>query len=120
MPHENYLDLSRGHMEDAEKYLGQENWTQASEKFWGAAAAMVKAVAEARGWDHGSHRLLFRTVSRLVQEGAPPELGGRFGHAHNLHVNFYEGWLPPDQVQWSAQEVRRLVSELQPMVAPER
>ena len=32
-------------------YLAEGDLLQASEKGWGAAAQMVKAVAEARGWD---------------------------------------------------------------------
>ena len=31
---------------------------QASEKGWGAAAQMVKALAEQRGWQHNNHPLL--------------------------------------------------------------
>ena len=46
---------------------------QASEKGWGAAAIAVKAVAEGRGWSHGSHDALFAAVSRLARE--LPEAG---------------------------------------------
>ena len=35
--------------------LAEGDLLQASEKGWGAAARMVKAVAETRGWRHSSH-----------------------------------------------------------------
>ena len=41
---------------------------QASEKGWGAAAQMVKSIAERRAWQHTNHAALFTAVSRLVNE----------------------------------------------------
>ncbi len=38
---------------------------QASEKGWGAAAQIVKAVANSRGWQHRGHSLLFDAVGDL-------------------------------------------------------
>ena len=40
---------------------------QASGKGWGAAAQMLKAVGEQRGWQHNNHRALYRIVDLLVQ-----------------------------------------------------
>ena len=42
------------------------------EKGWGAAALMLKAVAEQRGWEHGKHRHLSRVASRLRAENRRP------------------------------------------------
>ena len=41
---------------------------QASEKGWGAAAQMVKSIAESRGWTHDNHGALYAVVDRLVRE----------------------------------------------------
>ena len=38
---------------------------QASEKAWGTAAQMVKAIAEQRGWHHDNHRYFFGIVGQL-------------------------------------------------------
>ena len=42
-------------------HLAEGDLLQASEKGWGAAAQMVKAVAETRGWRHSTHRDLYST-----------------------------------------------------------
>ncbi len=67
---------------------------EASNKLWGAAAHAIKAVAERRGWFHGSHNALGETVLRLVDdEGAPPLLYTYYGFANWFHSRFY-GWPP--------------------------
>ena len=46
----------RDFMAKAQAYLAEDDLLQASEKGWGAAAQMVKAAAEMRGWPHKNHR----------------------------------------------------------------
>ena len=75
--------------EQAQEELANGDLRQASEKGWGAAAQMVKAVAEHRGLEHNGHRELFGVVSGLQNE----ELTSGFGLANSLHSNFYEGWM---------------------------
>ena len=111
-----YLTLSQKCLEDGERHLAEANWAQAPEKLWGAAAQMVEAVAQSRGRVHDSHRELFRSISLLAQEGQDGELGRFFGLAHNLHANFYENWLPPDQAEDGASAVREFVQKLRPKV----
>ena len=68
---------------------------EASNKLWGAAAHAIKAVAESRGWVHGSHRNLEEVVMRLVDdEGAPPILYTYYALANWFHSRFYGG--PPE------------------------
>ncbi len=67
---------------------------EASNKIWGAAAHAIKAVAERRGWLHGSHNALADTVMRLIDdEGAPPVLYTYYMAANSFHSRFY-GWPP--------------------------
>jgi len=112
-----YIQLSQKSLQDAETLLAQGDYHQASEKFWGAAAIMVKAIAERRGWPHGGHRELFRVISKLVEETGQQELIVLFGAASQLHNNFYENWLPQDQVTRLAASVRELLEELYSMVS---
>ena len=65
-----YAQAARHLLEQASAELAQDDVRQASEKGWGAAAQMVKAVAEQRGWQHRQHAALFAAVSRLVDETA--------------------------------------------------
>ena len=59
---------SRTLLAQARAELAQGDVRQASEKGWGAAALMLKAIAEQRGWEHGKHRHLSRVASRLRAE----------------------------------------------------
>ena len=82
----------------ARAYLDEGDLLQASEKGWGAAARMVKVVAEERGWRHNSHADLFRAVDRLANELDDRQLRRLFRSAGTLHRNFYEGRLPAESV----------------------
>ena len=82
---------------------------QASEKGWRAAAIAVKAVAEGRGWSHGSHDDLFAAVSRLALELPEAGLFTDFQVAASLHQNFYEGWQTPEMVEHGLEQARRFV-----------
>ena len=67
---------------------------EACNKIWGAAAHAIKAVAERRGWFHGSHNALEETVMRLIDdEGAPSSLYIYYTSANWFHSRFYGG--PP-------------------------
>ena len=88
---------------------------QASEKSWGAASQMVKAVAETRGWQHRSHVALFSAIDRMASETGQPEIGRLFDVASSLHVNFYENWKSAENVRGGLEDVRRLLELLQPM-----
>jgi hypothetical protein len=103
---------SQKNLEAAEALLSQGDYHQASEKLWGAAAVMVKAIAERRGWPYGAHRDLNRAISSLAQETGRRGLIVMFGSAGHLHTNFYEDWLTPDQVIELASSVRELLEEL--------
>ena len=107
-----YSDTGREFLARARTYLAEEDLLQASEKGWGAAAQMVKAVAESRGWRHKSHRDLYAAIDGLVEETGDRDLWIAFGLAGDLHTNFYEGWLPPETVDAYLTEVTDLVEKL--------
>ena len=88
---------------------------QASEKGWGAAAQIVKAIAELRGWTHDNHGALYAVIDRVVHETGNDDIRRLFSVAGQLHVNFYENWMSSDHVQGGLDDVRRLLVLLQPM-----
>ena len=108
-----YATISREFLAKARAALAQGDLDQASEKGWGAAAQMVKAIAEQRGWPHNGHGYLFQNLSRLVAETGDRQLGTLFHVANSLHVNFYEHWLPADLVESGLEEVDELVGKLE-------
>lgn len=111
-----YLIASREYLGRAWGYLAEDDFPQASEKGWGAAAEIVKAVAEERGWTHDSHRLLYRIIRNLVNETGDDNLSRLFKVASDLHINYYERWLPGEDVRLSLQDVQQLVDQLEPLV----
>lgn len=101
----------------AQVCLADDDLLQASEKGWGAASQMVKAVAEARGWNHSGHRQLHQAVRRLVEETDQSELRDRFSAANTLHQNFYDGFLEAEDVSAYLERVERFVELLRPLAS---
>ena len=108
-----YAQAARHLLEQASAELAQDDVRQASEKGWGAAAQMVKAVAEQRGWQHRTHAALFAAVSRLVDETGDADISRLFAVANSLHVNFYENWDTANNVARHLDDVGRLVEKLE-------
>ena len=108
-----HTDTGREFLAHARAYLGEGDLLQASEKGWGAAAQLVKAAAEARGWRHRSHGDLHRAVNRLTGETGDKRIQSAFGSASALHQNFYEGWLPRESVEGYLDEVAELAAKLE-------
>ena len=50
-----YIASAREFLTRAHNYLAEGDLHQASEKGWGAAAHIAKAVAAARGWEYERH-----------------------------------------------------------------
>ena len=86
---------------------------QAGEKGWGAAASIVKAVAEDRGVYHGNHRSLYEIVTGLVRETTDDDIRKEFASANELHHNFYENWFDRENVEVRLQDVERFVGRVE-------
>lgn len=112
MKHERYVQLGAKYLEDGERLLAAEDYPQAAEKFWGAAAESMKAVADLRGWRHSSHRDLLVAVGRLAVETGDVELGRLLASAQALHADFYEDFAPAELVKLYADDAKRLVDKL--------
>jgi uncharacterized protein (UPF0332 family) len=89
---------------------------QASEKGWGAAAQIVKAVAAQRGWQHNNHGGLYQIVDRLAGETGDRDIAALFHVASSSHVNIYEDWLPSAMVEDGLREVGRFLDKLEPLL----
>ncbi|MEM0439750.1 MAG: PaREP1 family protein [Sulfolobales archaeon] len=71
---EHYLSLYKKYLGEAETLILKGDYIQASEKLWGAAAEIVKAVGALRGVELKTHADLFRYVAKLREELNDPEL----------------------------------------------
>ena len=111
-PRSTYRSSATVLLEQARTELVAGDVRQASEKGWGAAAQAVKAIADARGWEHRNHAALFRAAARLANETEDENVNRWFVTASGLHVNFYENWLDPDAVSVGLDDIDRLVRRL--------
>ena len=108
---EKHTSASREFLTKAQEALEQDDLGQASEKGWGAAAQMVKAISEQRGWQHNGHAYLFQAVRQLADETGDNQLVRLFQIANSLHINFYENWIPKESVRESLEAVQEFVDK---------
>jgi len=101
-------------LREAEELLARGDYVLASEKAWGAAAQMVKAVAAKAGKELRSRGDLWQFVSEIA--GEDRELRRLWSTANSLHQNFYEGWMPPEDVRYAVEDVRQFVERLKRML----
>ena len=106
-----YREQSRVFLAQAHEELAKGDLQQASEKGWGAASQMVKAIAQERGWRHRSHRHLQGTINTLVRETNDPEWASLYGAGETLHINFYENWYSTDVIEVRLREVEQFVEK---------
>ncbi len=108
-----HITTSHELLAKAQESMEQDDLLQSSEKGWGAAARMVKGVAEKKGWQHNSHRELHQIVNRLAQETGERRIRVLFSVASALHSNFYEQWMPREMIDDGLAEVREFLARLE-------
>ena len=108
-----YRERSRSFLAKAHEELLAGDLVQASEKAWGAAALMVKAIAERREIAHQKHRHLFQVVDVLVEETGDRQLNTLFAAANGFHTNFYEDWFSARQVGQYLDDVADFVTRVE-------
>ena len=120
---ENRLDSARAYrrqayefLSKARSYLDDGDLHQASEKGWGAASHMVKAVAETQRWSYDNHAGFFRLVYRIEQDTSQSTLHEWMGDANLLHTFFYlrSDQLEPDTIERCLTNVTSMVEALEP------
>ena len=110
---ERYAELSRQYIQRADEYLRVGDRVQASEKGWGAVAEAMKSIAEDRGWNHNSQRLLNDVTFQLSEEWRRPDVRRLFVVAKDLHINFYEDNMGLDDIAASVGDAKTLLGELE-------
>jgi uncharacterized protein (UPF0332 family) len=107
-----HLKLCEKYMNEAENLLTRKEYTQASEKAWGAASQMVKAVAAKEKKELRSHAALWEYVDELAERLKDIEVRHLWSRATNLHQNFYENWMPSRDVELSVKDVKTFLEKL--------
>jgi uncharacterized protein (UPF0332 family) len=111
-----HLKLAEKFLREAEGFLVKGDYVQASEKGWGAASQMVKAVAAREGLELKSHASLWGYVDGLAEKLQDGELRRMWWAANNLHQNFYENWMTPRDVKYAMEDVKRFIEKLRKLL----
>ena len=108
-----YREASRRLLAQAYVELEAGDVRQASEKGWGAAAQVVKAAAQQRGWIHDHHLALFTAVREITNETSDPEIDILFASANYLHINFYEDALDEAKVRQHLRRTEEFIGKIE-------
>ena len=111
-----YQRASEHFLSQAGQELVAGDLQQASEKGWGAATQILKAIAEQRGWEHNRHRHYLSITSRLRAETGDGDIRRLFNTASALHENFYENEMMAEDVADGLADVKALVDKLLPLL----
>ena len=116
-PVADYREQSREFLAKARTYLDNGDLHQASEKGWGAAAWMAKAVADTQGWQYSKHDQFFTVMRQARTLSGDSRLRSLGNTANTLHGYFYtrKRFLDPDEITEGLADVELLLDTLQPM-----
>lgn len=117
---EDYQEQSREFMAKSYVYLTAGDLHQASEKGWGAASHMAKAVAVAQGWQYDSHSGFNEVMFQASQMSGNPRIHVIRGIANDLHVNYYrrKRHLNAQEIEASLGYIAELINLLAPLTNP--
>ena len=113
-----HMELARDFLEQNKSYLARGDLHQASEKGWGAASHIIKAVAAANGWEYARHDDFDSVVINARQRYRQPSLRQYGNSAQSLHRNYYKRslLLNASIIQEEIGDVEEMVNILQPFL----
>ena len=114
---EDYRLQSREFLAKSRTYLADDDLHQASEKGWGAAAWMAKAVATAQEWQYDKHEHFGEVLYQAGRLTGDDRIRILREIANGLHGNFYQRkrFLHADNIARSLDEVATLLDLLEPL-----
>jgi hypothetical protein len=116
---EKYLELFEKFFAEAEELYKKGEFPQSGEKYWGATAALLNAIAEKRKWPHYSHRDYAEIVEKLSEQLKEP-LGPLFANTERLHANYYHNFLSPLNFEAHRQQTLKLIEKLRTLLTQEQ
>lgn len=116
-----YVHQSREFLAKGREYLATGDLHHASEKGWGAAAWMAKAVADAQGWKYNRHDEFFTVMYEAQSLSADNRVGVLRSMAHELHGFFYtrKMFLHSAVISRSLDDMELLLDILHPLTGVE-
>ena len=116
-----YEVQAREFLAKSREYLAEGDLHQASEKGWGAAAHMAKAVAVAQGWTYETHADFSTVMYQSRRLTGNASLSGLRSIANELHFNYYrrKRHLNPDAIGEDLESVAEMLNILRPLTGLE-
>lgn len=104
----------------AHSFLAEGDLHQASEKGWGAAAWMAKAVSTAQGWEYRKHGQFSGVLDNARRMTGNNRLRDLRSVANELHGNYYvrELLLSADSIDLDLEAMAELLDILEPLTEP--
>ncbi|MCY4617202.1 MAG: HEPN domain-containing protein [Chloroflexi bacterium] len=114
---EDFAQQSLQLLERARKYVADGDLHQASEKAWGAAAHMAKAVAAANGWTYEKHSDFSFVLNNTWLQTGDDRIRELRGIPNDLHGYHYvrNRFLNADVIAPDIESVAELVEILAPL-----
>lgn len=108
-----YITVAKEMLVQAKEEISEDDYRQAAEKIWGAAALTVKAYAF---WKEGvrlaSHRDLWE-YSRVLANDLGDWVLHVWNEASGIHTCFYEGWCTREHLEATLKSVEQLVKTVE-------
>jgi PaREP1/PaREP8 domain containing family protein len=111
-----HLKLADKFLRETEEFLAKGDYVQASEKGWGVAAQMIKAIAAKENLELRSHASLWEYLDKLAEKLQDVELRRLWWTANNLDQNFYESWMTPRDVKYAIEDVKKFAEKLKKLL----
>ena len=116
-----YAAQAREFLTESRQYLSDGKLHQASEKGWGAAAHMTKAVAVAQGWEYTNHADFSSILYEARRLTGNPRIHELRGVPNELHINYYKRkrHLNAEAISEDIEAVAELLALLTPLTGLE-
>ena len=114
---EDYAGQAREFLGRARVYVQNDDLHQASEKAWGAAAHMAKAVANANGWQYQTHSDFITVIRNASEMSGNEKLRTLRATANDLHQNYYrrKRFLNGEEIAADIESVAEMLDILEPL-----
>ena len=113
-------EQAKSFLQKSRQYLADEDLHQASEKGWGAAAHMAKAVAAVHGWKYETHDEFDDVLEKASVLAGNDRIHNHGNAANYLHRNYYKRkrFLNPRYIQQNLDNVEELIQLLEGLLNP--
>ena len=111
-----HVEMAKNFLVRSKEYLAEGDLHQASEKGWGAASHMAKAVAAENNWTYENHNQFDSVIINARQRYRLPQLREHAKAAHVLHQNYYQhpSLLNQAAIEEDIDDVEKMLEALEP------